>query len=184
MTDNYLNEMYLIAIKAKLERNAISIEEKCKTIFEEINIDKNKEGDVNGITQTVQSPNVHEDQTPPPIPSSIESDGKTLEVTGEKKYAQCPEEDGFLNRDLETSDDGQFYLIERTNDPDRAFFSLITNNRTAKELTMTPTFAPDFAIEFENSRNGQENLSVVSKGILKKDGVCWKIVERCKLKWT
>ena len=36
MTEQFLNDMYLIAIKSKLQRNAISTEEKLKVILEEL----------------------------------------------------------------------------------------------------------------------------------------------------
>jgi hypothetical protein len=107
-----------------------------------------------------------------------------LEITG-KKFAQSPEEEGFLNRDLETSDDGQYYVIEMTSDPTMAYYSLMGGNRVSRELLQTPEFAPDFAVEFENSvGKDQANLSIVKKGFLVKEGRYWRIVERCKAKWV
>ena len=107
-----------------------------------------------------------------------------FEIT-EKKFAQSPEEEGFLNRDLETSDDGQYYVIELTVDPKVAYYSLMGGNRISRELLQTPQFAPNFAVEFENSPgNDSSNLSIVKKGTLARDGRYWKIVERCKAKWA
>ena len=36
MTEQFLNDMYLIAIKSKLQRNSISTEEKLKIVLEEL----------------------------------------------------------------------------------------------------------------------------------------------------
>ena len=37
MTEQSLNDMYLIAIKSKLQRNSISTDEKLKIVLEELN---------------------------------------------------------------------------------------------------------------------------------------------------
>lgn len=194
MTVQFLNDMYLIAIKSKLQRNAISTEEKLKMILEELNtmpehikIDDSS-NDIYGSPQDLKQP-IGQSFQSETIPlqknvtiSTVEENA--IKIT-ESKYAQCPEEEGFLNRDLETSDDGQYYVIEMTNDLQLAYYSLMVNSRTSREIMQTPQFAPNFAIEFENSPGKElENLSIVKKGVLHKDGRYWKIVELCKAKWV
>lgn len=192
MTDQFLNDMYLIAIKSKLQRNSISTDEKLKIVLEELkslseNVIVNTNGD-NGVPLETEPHTVSASETianvDPKEDIVQKKDVSELEIT-EKKFAQSPEEEGFLNRDLETSDDGQYYVIEFTIDPRVAYFSLMGGNRISRELLQTPQFAPIFAVEFENSPgNDQSNLSIVKKGILNRDGRYWKIVERCKAKWA
>ena len=192
MTEQFLNDMYLIAIKSKLQRNSISTDEKLKIVLEELNslsenVIVNTNGD-NGVPL----------ETEPHVDRALETSTNVapqenivqkkevpeFEIT-EKKFAQSPEEEGFLNRDLETSDDGQYYVIELTVDPKVAYYSLMGGNRISRELLQTPQFAPNFAVEFENSPgNDSSNLSIVKKGTLARDGRYWKIVERCKAKWV
>ena len=192
MTEQFLNDMYLIAIKSKLQRNAISTEEKLKVILEEL-----KSSSENVIVNTSGGNGIPV-ETEPHVDRALETSTNVapqenivhkkevpvFEIT-EKKFAQSPEEEGFLNRDLETSDDGQYYVIELTIDPKVAYFSLMGGSRISRELLQTPQFAPNFAVEFENSPgNDQSNLSVVKKGTLTREGRYWKIVERCKAKWV
>ena len=132
MTEQFLNDMYLIAIKSKLQRNAISTEEKLKVILEELkssseNVIVNTSGG-NGIPVETEP---HVDRAletstnvAPKEDTAQKTDYPELEITG-KKFAQSPEEEGFLNRDLETSDDGQYYVIEMTSDPTMAYYSLM-----------------------------------------------------------
>ena len=192
MTEQFLNDMYLIAIKSKLQRNAISTEEKLKVILEEL-----KSSSENVIVNTSGGNGIPV-ETEPHVDRALETSTNVapqenivqkkevpeFEIT-EKKFAQSPEEEGFLNRDLETSDDGQYYVIELTVDPKVAYYSLMGGNRISRELLQTPQFAPNFAVEFENSPgNDSSNLSIVKKGTLARDGRYWKIVERCKAKWV
>lgn len=187
MTEQFLNDMYIIAVKSKLQRNAISTEEKLRVILEELNSESSQM--VVGRRET-NSLLVNSEQNNETIQETFTVEHKVpvvdmvnLEIIN-TKYAQCPDEEGFLNRDLETSDDAQYYVIEMTSNPQIAYYSLITNSRTSRELTQTPQFAPNFAVDFENNYNkDQEHLSMVKKGVLQKDGRFWKIVERCKAKW-
>ena len=192
MTEQFLNDMYLIAIKSKLQRNSISTEEKLKIVLEELkslseNVIVNTNGD-NGVPSETEphtgSASVTSTNVAPKEDIVQKKDVPELEIT-EKKFAQSPEEEGFLNRDLETSDDGQYYVIELTIDPKAAYFSLMGGSRISRELLQTPQFAPNFAVEFENSPgNDQSNLSIVKKGTLTREGRYWKIVGRCKAKWV
>ena len=192
MTEQFLNDMYLIAIKSKLQRNSISTEEKLKIVLEELkslseNVIVNTNGD-NGVPLASEphAGSASETSTNVAPQENIvqKKEVPEFEIT-EKKFAQSPEEEGFLNRDLETSDDGQYYVIELTVDPKVAYYSLMGGNRISRELLQTPQFAPNFAVEFENSPgNDSSNLSIVKKGTLARDGRYWKIVERCKAKWA
>lgn len=192
MTEQFLNDMFLIAIKSKLQRNSISTDEKLKIVLEELNsLSENVIVNTNGDNGVPLEPEPHagsafETSTNVAPKEDIvqKKDVPELEIT-EKKFAQSPEEEGFLNRDLETSDDGQYYVIELTVDPKVAYYSLMGGNRISRELLQTPQFAPNFAVEFENSPgNDSSNLSIVKKGTLARDGRYWKIVERCKAKWA
>ena len=192
MTEQFLNDMYLIAIKSKLQRNSISTDEKLKIVLEELNslsenVIVNTNGD-NGVPLESEphAGSASETSTNVAPQENIvqKKEVPEFEIT-EKKFAQSPEEEGFLNRDLETSDDGQYYVIELTVDPKVAYYSLMGGNRISRELLQTPQFAPNFAVEFENSPgNDSSNLSIVKKGTLARDGRYWKIVERCKAKWA
>ena len=192
MTEQFLNDMYLIAIKSKLQRNSISTDEKLKIVLEELNslsenVIVNTNGD-NGVPLASEphAGSASETSTNVAPQENIvqKKEVPEFEIT-EKKFAQSPEEEGFLNRDLETSDDGQYYVIELTVDPKVAYYSLMGGNRISRELLQTPQFAPNFAVEFENSPgNDSSNLSIVKKGTLARDGRYWKIVERCKAKWA
>ena len=192
MTEQFLNDMYLIAIKSKLQRNSISTDEKLKIVLEELNslsenVIVNTNGD-NGVPfepePQVGSASETSTNVAPQENIVQKKEVPVFEIT-EKKFAQSPEEEGFLNRDLETSDDGQYYVIELTVDPKVAYYSLMGGNRISRELLQTPQFAPNFAVEFENSPgNDSSNLSIVKKGTLARDGRYWKIVERCKAKWA
>ena len=192
MTEQFLNDMYLIAIKSKLQRNSISTDEKLKIVLEELNslsenVIVNTNGD-NGVPLASEphAGSASETSTNVAPQENIvqKKEVPEFEIT-EKKFAQSPEEEGFLNRDLETSDDGQYYVIELTVDPKVAYYSLMGGNRISRELLQTPQFAPNFAVEFENSPgNDSSNLSIVKKGTLARDGRYWKIVERCKAKWV
>lgn len=192
MTEQFLNDMYLIAIKSKLQRNSISTDEKLKIVLEELNslsenVIVNTNGD-NGVPLESEphAGSASETSTNVAPHENIvqKKEVPVFEIT-EKKFAQSPEEEGFLNRDLETSDDGQYYVIELTVDPKVAYYSLMGGNRISRELLQTPQFAPNFAVEFENSPgNDSSNLSIVKKGTLARDGRYWKIVERCKAKWA
>lgn len=192
MTEQFLNDMYLIAIKSKLQRNSISTNEKLKIVLEELkslseNVIVNTNGDNSVPLKTephTGSASETSTNVAPKEDMVQKKDVPEFEIT-EKKFAQSPEEEGFLNRDLETSDDGQYYVIEFTIDPKVAYFSLMGGNRISRELLQTPQFAPNFAVEFENSPgNDQSNLSIVKKGTLNREGRYWKIVERCKAKWA
>ena len=192
MTEQFLNDMYLIAIKSKLQRNSISTDEKLKIVLEELNsLSENVIVNTNGDNGVPFEPEPHvgsasETSTNVAPQENIvqKKEVPEFEIT-EKKFAQSPEEEGFLNRDLETSDDGQYYVIELTVDPKVAYYSLMGGNRISRELLQTPQFAPNFAVEFENSPgNDSSNLSIVKKGTLARDGRYWKIVERCKAKWA
>ena len=192
MTEQFLNDMYLIAIKSKLQRNSISTDEKLKIVLEELNsLSENVIVNTNGDNGVPLEPEPHagcasetSTNVAPKEDTAQKTDYPELEITG-KKFAQSPEEEGFLNRDLETSDDGQYYVIEMTSDPTMAYYSLMGGNRVSRELLQTPEFAPDFAVEFENSvGKDQANLSIVKKGFLVKEGRYWRIVERCKAKWV
>ena len=192
MTEQFLNDMYLIAIKSKLQRNSISTDEKLKIVLEELNsLSENVIVNTNGDNGVPLEPEPHagcasETSTNVAPQENIvqKKEVPEFEIT-EKKFAQSPEEEGFLNRDLETSDDGQYYVIELTIDPKAAYFSLMGGSRISRELLQTPQFAPNFAVEFENSPgNDSSNLSIVKKGTLARDGRYWKIVERCKAKWA
>lgn len=187
MTDQFLNDMYIIAVKSKLLRNVISTEEKLRVILEELNSESSQ---VVVSSRDTNSTPVDSEQSKEFIQETFKVEHKAPIVAKDNleviniKYAQCPDEEGFLNRDLETSDDAQYYVIEMTSNPQIAYYSLITNRRTSRELMQTPQFAPNFAVDFENNYNkDQENLSMVKKGVLQKDGRFWKIVERCKAKW-
>lgn len=192
MTEQFLNDMYLIAIKSKLQRNSISTDEKLKIVLEELNsLSENVIVNTNGDNGVPFEPEPHvgsasETSTNVAPQENIvqKKEVPVFEIT-EKKFAQSPEEEGFLNRDLETSDDGQYYVIELTVDPKVAYYSLMGGNRISRELLQTPQFTPNFAVEFENSPgNDSSNLSIVKKGTLTRDGRYWKIVERCKAKWA
>ena len=109
MTDQFLNDMYLIAIKSKLQRNSISTEEKLKIVLEELkslseNVIVNTNGD-NGVPSETEphtgSASVTSTNVAPKEDIVQKKDVPELEIT-EKKFAQSPEEEGFSNRDLET----------------------------------------------------------------------------------
>ena len=124
MTEQFLNDMYLIAIKNKLQRNSISTNEKLKIVLEELkllseNVIVNSNGNNSVPLETEpHTGSAYETGTNVAPKEDIvqKKDVPELEIT-EKKFAQSPEEEGFLNRDLETSDDGQYYVIEFTIDP-------------------------------------------------------------------
>ena len=119
MTEQFLNDMYLIAIKSKLQRNSISTDEKLKIVLEELNsLSENVIVNTNGDNGVPLEPEPHagcasETSTNVAPQENIvqKKEVPEFEIT-EKKFAQSPEEEGFLNRDLETSDDGQYYVIE------------------------------------------------------------------------
>ncbi len=59
MTEQFLNDMYLIAIKSKLQRNAISTEQKSKIILEEL-----KSSSENLIVNTSEGNGIPVETTP------------------------------------------------------------------------------------------------------------------------
>ena len=193
MTEQFINEMYILAVKSKLQRGVLSTDQKLAFILEELNA-----GPISTSNQATYYEVPSHPQTQQTVNTSIPVDERrddrrvevreasfnSMQETGPKKYGPCPDDDGFNNMDLDSSEDGQCYEIILTNIPDMAFFAILTNTSVSNEVKLSPDMAPDYAVEFENApTGGAGSLSVVKKGVLKRAGRYWKIVEPCRAKW-
>ena len=187
MTEEIINEIYLLTVKSKLQRGAISVEERLDFILKELNLNSGEiirtivpeepivEQPVSGFPQEKTSSEQN--------PSNIEN----LQITNHK-YAEQPEDEGFLNRELETElESRHIYEIHLTNNPDIAYYELITDSYRNAEYLRSPSMVPDYVVVFDNSvTNGgtsEAQLVKVKNGVLQKCGKLWKIVEPCHMKW-
>ena len=187
MTEEIINEIYLLAVKSKLQRGAISVEERLDFILKELNLNSGEiirtivpeepivEQPVSGFPQEKTSSEQN--------PSNIEN----LQITNHK-YAEQPEDEGFLNRELETElESRHIYEIHLTNNPEIAYYELITDSYRNAEYLRSPSMVPDYVVVFDNSvTNGgtsDAQLVKVKNGVLQKCGKLWKIVEPCHMKW-
>lgn len=187
MTEEIINEIYLLAVKSKLQRGAISVEERLDFILKELNLNSGEiirtivpeepivEQPVSGFPQEKTSSEQN--------PSNIEN----LQITNHK-YAEQPEDEGFLNRELETElESRHIYEIHLTNNPDIAYYELITDSYRNAEYLRSPSMVPEYVVVFDNSvTNGgtsDAQLVKVKNGVLQKCGKLWKIVEPCHMKW-
>ena len=187
MTEEIINEIYLLAVKSKLQRGAISVEERLDFILKELNLNSEEiirtivpeepivEQPVSGFPQEKTSSEQN--------PSNIEN----LQITNHK-YAEQPEDEGFLNRELETElESRHIYEIHLTNNPEIAYYELITDSYRNAEYLRSPSMVPDYVVVFDNSvTNGgtsDAQLVKVKNGVLQKCGKLWKIVEPCHMKW-
>lgn len=190
MKENIIDEMYMLAVRNKLQRGAISLEEKVNYIAEELKslgaqapvcIDRiaapaqnvvetaSRESNVVGVGQsTVAAP------APSPAPK----------VEIEVRYAQNPDDAGFNNREMDFSSEACYYKIEIKKGTSDAEFSLLTENRVIEEYKMSPGIAPENVVVFENSSSEGSQLRVVKKGVLEKSGRFWVIITPCQMKWV
>ena len=190
MTEEIINEIYLLAVKSKLQRGAISVEERLDFILKELNLNS---GEIIKSTPPIDSEKTIDEQ---PISGSPQektpsehnpSNTENLQITNHK-YAEQPEDEGFLNRELETElESRHIYEIHLTNNPDIAYYELITDSYRNAEYLRSPSMVPDYVVVFDNSvTNGgtsDAQLVKVKNGVLQKCGKLWKIVEPCHMKW-
>jgi hypothetical protein len=189
MTEDMINEMYLIAIKSKLQKGTISLEERVNCIIEELNSLSNQ-GFVTPTNIAPQQPANASDTYSAPVQVTAPAPVSTPAPVAAKdeidvKYGQMPEVEGFDNRDLDYSPDTQYYKLEINNTTYQGTFSLLTEDRVAKEYMYSSGIAPSYAVQFENQPSSESNkLTVVKKGVIKKVKRFWEIVEPCCMKWT
>lgn len=180
MTEDMINEMYLIAVKSKLQKGAISLEEKVRYIIEELNQE--------GIITNSKKPCSEKPKSIETVESvgimTRESVSVTPKVQKEIKYAQMPDEAGFSNRELDNSPENQYYLLEINRESNEGEFNLMTEIRVAEEYKVSQGIAPLYAVVFDNHSTDGTRLRVVKKGILRKVGKYWTIVEPCHMKWS
>lgn len=186
MSENMINEMYLIAIKSKLQKGIIPLEDKIKCILDELN-SLNKQAPVafdnvampQQPCSTITSNNVYA--------QTIEYNEPKNEVSVpviEVKYGHMPDEEGFDNRDLNSSQDNLYYKLEINTSTKEAEFSLMTEIRVAEEYKQSPGIAPSYAVKFENQPSEGAMLQIVEKGQLKKVKRYWEIIKPCRMKWS
>lgn len=192
MTEEIINEIYLLAVKSKLQRGAISVDDRLDFIINELNLhsdgcfsqvaissEQSSQTSLNEALSVVQ-PN----QSQQGVQSSQERKVDNLEIV-DHKYSEQPEDEGFLNRDLETSKDTKhIYDIQLTNDPTIAYFELITDTNRSAEYLRYPSMVPPYVVFFENeSSSTNSQLVKVERGVLKRSGKIWKIEKPCHMKW-
>lgn len=188
MTEEIINEMYLLAVKSKLQRGAITVEDRLAYILNELDLQANTiQPNVSSPIVTVPTNNTTPPQTDTkPEPAvDVTPQVLNLEVTMHK-YAQQPEDDGFLNRELETTKDlgVHIYDIHLTTDPNTAFYELIADSDLSAEYLRSPSLVPEHVVVFDTKPASPDNQLVkVSNGRLQKNGKLWKIVEPCHMKW-
>lgn len=183
MSENMINEMYLIAIKSKLQKGIIPLEEKTKCILDELNsLDK----PISMPPKNVATPQQTCRITTPNngAQTGNEPKNEVLVPTIEVKYGQMPDEEGFDNRDLNSLQDNLYYKLEINTSTKEAEFSLMTENRVAEEYKQSPGIAPSYAVKFENQPSEGARLQIVEKGLLKKVKRYWVIVKPCHMKWS
>ena len=192
MKENIIDEMYMLAVKNKLQRGAISLEEKVNYIAEELKslgaqapIDRisapaqnvvetaSRESNVGGVGQSTVAA---------PAPSPAPSPAPKVEI--EVRYAQNPDDAGFNNREMDFSSEACYYKIEIKKGTSDAEFSLLTENRVIEEYKMSPGIAPENVVKFENNPSEGSQLRVVKKGVLEKSGRFWVIITPCQMKWV
>lgn len=190
MKENIIDEMYMLAVKNKLQRGAISLEEKVNYIVLELkSIGTGDSIPVGNIG--VQIPNI-DTSTATDVNNKVTETSSTLaastsistpKVELEVKYAQNPDDAGFNNRDMEFSPDSCFYKIEISKGTPEAKFCLLTEDRVVEEYKLSPGIAPENVVVFENNSSEGTQLRVVAKGLLEKRGRYWEIIEPCRMKW-
>lgn len=186
MSEDMINEMYLIAIKSKLQRGTIPLDEKIKCITDELNSSDKQ--------VPVSFDNVIMSQQPRSTITSNNVQTQTIEYNEPKnevsvpvievKYGHMPDEEGFDNRDLNSYQDNLYYKLEINMSTKEAEFNLITEYRVAEEYKQTPGIAPPYAVKFENQPSEGVKLQIVEKGLLKKVKRYWEIVKPCRMKWV
>lgn len=186
MTEQIINEMYLLAAKSKLQRGAISVEDRLNYILSEFNLHADGTVNINVEEPSVAMPYVEQAQVNAVPQQSEPVSRQTAEpkVTGHK-YAEQPEDDGFINRELESEKElRHIYDIHITDDPTVAYFELITDSGRCAEYLRSPSMVPGYVVTFENTPSGQEQqLEKVKLGVLQRSGTLWRIVEPCRMKW-
>lgn len=184
MTEQIINEMYLLAAKSKLQRGAISVEDRLNYILSEFNLHA-------GETVNIEEPSVSTPYIEHPQANAVQQHAEPVsskhsepKVTGHK-YAEQPEDDGFINRELESEKElRHIYDIHITDDPSVAYYELITDSGRCAEYLRSPSMVPEYVVAFENTPTGQEpQLEKVKLGVLKRSGTIWRIVEPCRMKW-
>lgn len=186
MSENMINEMYLIAIKSKLQKGIIPLEEKIKCIIEELkSLDKQAPLSFNNAA-TPQQPDdiVTYNKTQTQTIEYNEPKNKETVPVIEVKYGQMPDEEGFDNRDLNSSQENLYYKLEINTITKEAEFSLMTENRIAEEYKQSPGIAPSYAVKFENQPSEGAKLQIVEKGQLRKVKRYWEIIKPCHMKWS
>lgn len=182
MTEEIINEMYLLAVKSKLQRGAITVENRLAYIIGELNLH------TGAVPPDVEIPVTSNPSIIEPIPEPIVKEDKTslekLEIVC-NKYAQQPEDDGFLNRELELDKNSMhIYEIHITNNPSIAYYELITDGSLCAEYLRSPSLVPSNVVVFDTvAQNSDSKLMKVKDGRLEKSGKIWKIVEPCHMKW-
>lgn len=186
MTEQIINEMYLLAAKSKLQRGVISVEDRLNYILSEFNLHADGRPNIEVLDTPISMPkqeqahiNLVPGQLEPVVKQAVEP-----KVTVHK-YAEQPEDEGFINRELELEKEPRhIYDIHITDDPSIAYYELITDSGRCAEYLRSPSMVPEYVVIFENTPSGQElQLEKVKLGVLKRSGTIWRIVEPCRMKW-
>lgn len=191
MTEELINEMYLLATKSKLQRGAISVEDRLAFILSELNLcaDGTSQIEVSYVPVPAPSPSTKQVLITPSEPLSgpqLEQGPKVeeLEIISHK-YAEQPEDDGFINRELESDKElKHIYDIQLTNNSTIAYYELITDSGRCAEYMRSPSMVPEYVVVFDTPPiSSDAQLVKVKSGVLNRCGKVWKIVEPCHMKW-
>lgn len=185
MNEEIINEMYLLAVKSKLQRGAISVEERLSFILCELNLRADEKTQVESCYTSISTPlPIEQSSTVLQTNTIPKQDEKSLKIIGHK-YAEQPEDDGFINRELELDKElKHIYDIQLTNDATIAYYELITDGDRSVEYMRSPSLVPEYVVVFDTSPSGSDaQLVKVKSGVLKRSGKIWKIVEPCHMRW-
>lgn len=181
MTEEFIKEMYLIAVKSKLQRGAISLDEMVKAISEELNllITATPVGEVTPSSQNICS-GAGTQQTPAAPAPAAPAHPKIEKV----RYGQTPDKDGFEHRDLEEAlGSYTYYRISIFEGGKQATYAMLSEK--GQNYLLDQSIAPDCAVTFQGSPNGGEaSLELVEEGELERNGRYWNVVRKCVMKWV
>lgn len=189
MTEEIINEIYLLAVKSKLQRGAIPVEERLEFILNELNL---QSGDIISSDESNSDNEIkersHNDSCSEQSSTEVKEPVPDVLQIIDHKYAEVPEDDGFLNRELEKELElRHIYEIHLTNNPEVAYYELITDGYRNAEYLRSPSMVPSYVVVFDNSvSNGgtsEAQLVKVKNGVLQKCGKLWRIIEPCHMKW-